>query len=172
MNLLRTIDFDVLPPEKQETLGLRQAARAVVFDDQKNVALLYVSKKGYYKIPGGGLEPGEDVMTALIRECLEECGCTVAIDGEVGMTIEYRTKYNVKQESFCYLAHVVGPKGTPQFTEEELADGFQILWVPLNEAIQLAQDANTEAYEGTFIVPRELVLLREAERILASTLLK
>lgn len=162
MRLLRTIDLDALPPEKLKTLTLRQAARAVVFDSDHHVALLHVQNGGYYKLPGGGVESGEDLPSALKRECLEEIGCQVEVGQEVGMTLEYRDKYNIKQESYCYLARVIGSKGVPQFTEEEIADGFTSLWVPLKDAIQLVADANTENYEGKFIIPRELVFLREA----------
>ena len=37
----------------------------------------------------------------------------------------------------------------------------------LSEAIRLVEEANTEDYEGKFIIPRELVFLREAEKLLS-----
>ena len=166
MKLLRTIDLDLLPPEKLKTLTLRQAARAVVFDDADNVALLHVTKNGYYKLPGGGVEEGEDLMTALKRECVEEIGCEIEVGREIGMTVEYRGKFNIKQESYCYLARLAGPKGIPSFTEDEIADGFEALWVPLKEAIRLVEVSNTEDYQGRFIIPRELLFLREAEKMI------
>lgn len=168
MKLLRTIDLDALSPEKRDALKLRQAARAVVFDHEGSVALLYVQKGGYYKIPGGGVEQGEDFVSALQRECLEEIGCNVEVGEELGMTIEFREKFDVKQESYCYMARLVGSKGEPNFTEKELADGFSVLWIPLQEAIKRISETNTEDYQGKFIVPRELVFLREAENICAS----
>lgn len=166
MQLLKTIDLDSLPPEALKTLRLRQAARAIVLDDEKNIALLHVQKGGYYKLPGGGVESGEDFISALKRECMEEIGCEIEVDKEIGMTLEYRGKHNIKQESYCYLAQLIGSKGTPSFTEDELADGFASLWVPMKEAIKLVSEANTEDYQGQFIIPRELVFLREAEKLL------
>lgn len=168
MKLLRTIDFDLLSPEQRETLVFRQAARAVVRDQENNVALLQVRRKGYYKLPGGGVEPGEDMQTALKRECLEEIGCAVEVDAEIGSTLEYRAKNNVKQESFAYLAHVVGTKGEPSLTPEEAADGFMTIWVPITTAIQLVHETNTEDYQGQFIIPRELVILEEAVQLLSN----
>lgn len=137
-----------------------------MLDAEKRVALLFLSKKGYYKLPGGGIEEGEDIIEALKRECREEIGCEIEIEAEVGMTIEYRSKFQVRQESYCYLAHVVGEKGVPQFEEDEIADGFQVIWSPLDEAIRLVEISNTEEYQAGFIVPRELVLLREAKRLI------
>ena len=167
MRLLRTIDLDSLSPESLKTLTLRRAARAIVLDGVKNVALLHVQKGGYYKLPGGGVEPGEDFISALKRECGEEIGCEIEVDQEIGMTIEYRGKHNnIKQESYCYLAHLIGAKGVVSLTEDEVANGFASLWVPMNEAIRLVSEANTEDYQGQFIIPRELVFLREAEKLL------
>lgn len=168
MRLLRTIDLDALPPETLTSLKIRQAARAIVFDDQQNIALLHVEKGGYYKLPGGGVEDGEDLITALKRECLEEIGCHVDVGQELGMIIEYRGKYNIKQESYGYITHLIGPKGIPSFTEKERADGFTVVWVSLPRAIELVSQANTEDYQGQFIIPRELVFLREAEIALLS----
>lgn len=165
MELLRTINLDSLSPEKRQTLTLRQAARAVLFDDENNIALLHVQKGGYYKLPGGGVDEGEDFITALKRECVEETGCTIKVGAEIGMVIEYRGKFNLKQESYCYIAHVIGTKGTPDFTEHERSAEFKLIWVPLDEAIRLVSEANTEDYQGQFIAPRDLVILREAKKL-------
>lgn len=165
MKLLRTTGPGNLSPDVIASLKLRIAARAVVFDADKNIALLHVQKDGYYKLPGGGMEEGEDIRSTLIRECLEEIGCRVEIDEEIGMTVEYREQHNLKQESYCFIAHVVGEKGTPNFSEKELRDEFKPIWVPLTEAIRLASEANTEEYQGIVIIPRDLLILQEAEKI-------
>ncbi|MBP6944804.1 NUDIX domain-containing protein [Patescibacteria group bacterium] len=144
MKLLRTIGPGSLSAEAIANLKLRQAARAVVFDDDKNVALLHVQKDGYYKLPGGGIEKGEDILTALKRECLEEIGCDIEVDQELGKVIEYREQYQMKQESYCFIAHTIGAKGLPNFSEKELRDNFKAIWVPLQEAIRLASESNTE----------------------------
>lgn len=166
MNLLATIDPKSVGPGLPEGWHERKAARAVVFDTEKNVALLFVSKHGYYKLPGGGVETGEELIEALKRECHEEIGCEIEVEGEVGMTVEYRSKFQLRQESYCYLARVIGEKGEPHFEGDEIEDGFQVMWVPFDEAIRLIEVSNTEEYESGFIVPRELVLLREAKRII------
>lgn len=40
-------------------LKLRHATRTVLFDQDDKVAILNVTKHGYYKILGGGIEEGE-----------------------------------------------------------------------------------------------------------------
>ncbi|HEU5072594.1 MAG TPA: NUDIX domain-containing protein [Polyangiaceae bacterium] len=58
----------------------RLSAHAVITDAAGRVLLL---KANYgdraWGLPGGGLEPGETVHEALLRECREEIGCAVAI---------------------------------------------------------------------------------------------
>jgi 8-oxo-dGTP pyrophosphatase MutT (NUDIX family) len=164
MNILTTIDPLNFGPGLPEGWKERRASRAVVLDVQNQVALLFVSKHGYYKLPGGGIEEGEDVVEALKRECLEEIGCEIEIKQEIGMTIEYRSKFQVRQESYCWLACVKGEKGEPHFEQDEIDDGFQVIWSSLDEAIRMVEKSNTEEYQSGFIVPRELILLREAKK--------
>jgi 8-oxo-dGTP diphosphatase len=39
---------------------------------------------GYWELPGGKVEPGEDERAALARECREELGVAVAVGDRVG----------------------------------------------------------------------------------------
>lgn len=113
MKLIRTIQFKDLGIEEVDKFEVRRAARAVVFDNDKNIGILYVSKYNYHKLPGGGLEDSETIEEALKRECLEEIGCSVEIIGELGEIIEYRDKWSLKQHSYCYLANIVREKKPP-----------------------------------------------------------
>lgn len=58
----------------------RLSAHAVITDAAGRVLLL---KANYadraWGLPGGGLEPGETLHEALVRECREELGCEVAV---------------------------------------------------------------------------------------------
>lgn len=51
----------------------RPSARAIIIKDRK-IAMVYSKKYNYYKFPGGGIENGECMEDALIREVLEETG--------------------------------------------------------------------------------------------------
>ena len=151
--------------EDAEEYKIRKAARAVVFDDEKKIAILKVAKHNYHKLPGGGVEKREDLMNALEREMLEEIGCKVTVFGEVGRIIEHRDKWNIKQESFCYLANLVGKKEQPCFTKEETDDGFELMWVSLGRAIEIIEKDNPNSYDGKFIKVRDLCFLEEAKNI-------
>ena len=167
MKLLKTIkEKDVFLNSELNTdikYGERSASRAVVFDQEGKIALLDVSKDGYYKLPGGGIKKGESITEALKRECLEEIGCNIKIKNEIGETLEFRDKYQLKQISYCYIAEVDGKKGEPHFEQKEIDDGFKVVWISLDKAIRLLKESKTVAYNGKFIVSRDLTFLETAK---------
>lgn len=166
MKQLGIIQFKDLTIEEIAKFEVRHAARAIVFDSENKIGILYVGLHNYYKLPGGGIEAGEDVVTALKRECLEEIGCNITVTSELGEIIEYRDEGALKQHSYYYLAKLVGEKGEPDFTEKEKARNFQIKWVDLDEAIRLIKGHETDNIFGNFIKTRDLMSLVEAKKIL------
>ena len=167
MKLIRTIHdsdlgMDFLAPDDYKE---RKAARAIVFDGEKDVALLHVTKNKYHKLPGGGIEQGEDIKTALRREALEEIGCAIGNIRDLGIIEEYRNKFALHQTSYFFLADVAGEKGTPHLEEGEIADGFKTEWMSLNDAVKtLEGEVGVEDYEGRFIQARDLTFLKEARK--------
>lgn len=172
MTTLKTIyqrEFDTDAPEVDRTsFKHRRAARAVVTDGKGGVALLFASKRGYYKLPGGGVEDGEDIAMALGRELQEEIGCKAHVTGELGKIVEYRDFWEMQQTSFCYLATLDGKKGRPDFTEEEKADGFEVAWMPsLQTAIDRLEAVQPPAndLDVHFMRLRDLTFLRAAQSV-------
>ncbi|MDP3948543.1 MAG: NUDIX domain-containing protein [bacterium] len=169
MEQLKLINPEQASEEEVKLYSVRKAARAVVFDKDKNVALLHVSRFGYYKLPGGGLEEGEDIETALRRECQEEIGCEIEVLGEIGSIVEYRKMFNLTQISYCYLAKVKGVKGTPNFDEGELKEGFKGVWLPYDKALEtITQNIASNFEASAYIVPRDIIFLKAAKKYLAN----
>lgn len=112
------------------------------------------------------MEGKESAAEALKRECLEEIGCDIKIGDEVGEIVEYRDKFSLRQNSFCFLAEVEGEKGKAGYTDEEIRDGFELMWLPIGEAIGLVKNDKPADYEGSFIVIRDLAFLQKAQEIL------
>jgi 8-oxo-dGTP diphosphatase len=164
MNQLTLLNPEQASEGEVKGYTVRKAARAIVIDENNKIALLHVSKKGYYKLPGGGLEDSEDISTALRRECQEEIGCDVEVVGEIGSIVEYRKMFLRKQISYCYLAKVTGGKGTPKFTDEELKDGFERVWLPYEKALEaIARSKTTDPEGNVYIVPRDSIFLEAAK---------
>lgn len=167
MKLLATLNPEQVSEEEARNYPVREAARAVVLDADNRVALLHVTSQGYYKLPGGGLDDDTDKIAALNRECLEEIGCAVTVVEELGCLVEHRKMFSLEQVSYCYLARVVGEKGSPSFTEKELADGFSELWLPYDEALATLEGSDAKNQEGRlYIVPRDIIILKEARTLL------
>ena len=166
MKHIRTINLENVSEEEVRKYSIRKAARAVVFDDDDLVALLHVTKNNYYKLPGGGIEKGEDSKEALKRECKEEIGCEVKIIKEVGSIVEHRKKHNLRQTSYCYIAEIIGKKGVPQLEGYEKDEGFQTVWLPFESAISKLKESKPVNYEGPYIDSRDLTFLEAAGKIL------
>ncbi|MGB7957828.1 MAG: NUDIX domain-containing protein [Minisyncoccia bacterium] len=150
------------PPVYQE----RGAARAVVFDGDRKIALLHVTKLHYHKLPGGGIEKGESVEDALQRELSEEIGCSVKNVRELGIIEEFRNKFLLHQLSYCFLADLDGEKGAPHLEQDEIADGFETVWLNIKDAIRALEDeADVKDYEGKFIRLRDVSLLKQAVQL-------
>ena len=142
------------------TYTVRPAARAVVFDTDGRIALLYVAKQGYYKLPGGGIEAGEDILAALERECREEIGCNIFVGESLGEVHEYRAQSLQHQISYCFTAQVDGPVGLPAFTPEEIADGFTLEWYVPEQAQMILESQTPDDYAGQFITLRDTAILK------------
>ncbi len=142
----------------------RSATRAVVFDKDRKIALLHVSKKHFHKLPGGGIEEGESIEEGLRREVSEEIGCEIENIREIGTVEEFRGKFALHQISHCFVAYLAGEKGVAHLEPDEIEDGFGTVWMDLAEAITTIEgEAPVEDYEGKFVQKRDLAILKLAK---------
>lgn len=163
MDLLTEIkDADILD---KSALYKREAVRAIIFDENNLIPIIYVSKYNYHKIPGGGIDKGENKEIALAREIKEECGCLAKITIEVGKINEFRSKDNFYQTSYCYLGNIIS-KGKVEFTQEEIEKGFQLLWTTLDNAIEIFKTDKPIGYHNSFMSSRDFTFLMKAKEIL------
>ena len=82
--------------ERQDVAdGVDQQVVAAVVDVRGQVLLLRRppddARAGEWEFPGGKVDPGEDLMTALRREVLEETGLTINSVGEYLGSFDYVT---------------------------------------------------------------------------------
>lgn len=77
----------------------RKKVYAVVEKDDKYVVIETSHGNYRYMLPGGGIEDGEDIVTAIKRECVEEVNMVVEYVRELG-TIEDESNWEYKGHHF------------------------------------------------------------------------
>ena len=76
--------------------GYRLRAGCLCYKDSKMDQLLLVSSSSaYWKVPGGGIDPGENAREAAVREMREEAGAIGNIDRCIGLF------HNEKNKATC-----------------------------------------------------------------------
>ena len=94
--------------------------RAVLLDENDNIALMYMPKfkhnnlNDFYVLPGGGGEANENLEEALKREMLEETGCRFNIIEELGYFEENSAKGDFARTTYYYLVEIAGKKDSPK----------------------------------------------------------
>ena len=90
--------FERLPSIDQEGLKAAAVAIAITADEQGRPAFFLTrraprlnSHSGQWALPGGRLDPGEDAITAALREMDEEIGVRLPPDAVMGVLDDYVT---------------------------------------------------------------------------------
>lgn len=145
----------------------RLAARAVVIDNHHRVYLLSVGAYQSHKLPGGGIQKEEPVVTALKREIKEELGCNSEIITEIGTIVEYIDAEKIKQTSYCFLARISGVKGQIQLDDEEKLNNLQtIVAKDIDDAINIIENDTPNTIMGSFIQLRDSTILKAAAKVI------
>ena len=136
----------------------RDSARAIIHVGDDKLALVYATKLGYYKFPGGGIHDGEDKLVALAREVQEEVGLVLVAESvrEFGVATRYQKSALAEntifvQDNFYYECDVErDEQGNLKIISQKLdayedQAGFELRIVSIKEAAlanRLYRDTN------------------------------
>lgn len=117
------------------------AAAAIVYDPRQRAVVLvtrrYPPSAGGITLPGGGIEIGESVADAVVREVREETGLDVVVVRQFGT---WSTPSNETIITF-FVVHPVGGRLEPG------SDALEARWVPLASLPPLAFSVHQQVAE-------------------------
>lgn len=117
--------------------------RGIVKRPDGLIGVVYFGKYDFHGLVGGGVEQGESVEEAMIREVREETGFNSKIISEVGSIFEFKKGREGKNSliiSYCYKLETVGEKSELQLTDHEKELRFGIRWLSETEALKTLSD--------------------------------
>ena len=119
----------------------RPSVRAIILSGGK-VGMVYSQKYNYYKFPGGGIESGEDHISALVRETLEEVGLCVIRDSVREFGYVHRLQFDYTgtadifvQDNYYYLCEVEDRASEQSLDGYEADERFTLRFVSPADAI-------------------------------------
>lgn len=96
-----------------------------------------------FQLPGGGIDRGEQPITALHREVFEETGWKIAVTRHLGAfrRFTYMPEYDLWAEKLCtvYLARPIRRLGPPSEA------GHTAVWLPVDAALMRLGNAGDRA---------------------------
>ena len=149
----------------------RIIARAIVYDENGQFYFVRAERDDDFgkailiETAGGGVEIGEDLLTAIQRELKEELGVSVEVVCKIGVVSDYYNlihRHNINNYFLCKVESF----GEKNLTQDEI-DSFHLSTLKLSyeEAVQEYEN-RTNTRLGTLVANRELPILHRAKEII------
>ena len=149
----------------------RNIVRAIVYDENRMLYFVRAvrddefGKATLIETSGGGVENGEDLITAVQRELKEELGVFVDVVCKIGIVSDYYNlihRHNINNYFLCKIKSF----GQKNLTQDEI-EKFHLstLKMSYEEAI-IEYENRKNSKLGTLIANRELPVLHRAKEIL------
>jgi mutator protein MutT len=148
----------------------RTRAVAIVIKDSEILLMHRKNEKEYYTFPGGGVEEGETIEQAVLRELQEETTIEATIN-----KLLYHHVYDDDTEQYFYLCDYIS--GEPKLREDSIErkktlqgnNSYNPLWVTIEELKNMLvypleiKDLLVEDYKNGFINPVNTLTIKVSE---------
>ncbi|GGK79233.1 NUDIX hydrolase [Mangrovihabitans endophyticus] len=158
--LVNTHIYSFTAAQAPEATSVVPSANVVVVGDDGSILLIRRSDNDNWALPGGGMDLGESLPEAAVRETVEETGVEVEITGLVGLytdprhVILYTSNHEARQEfSVVFTARPIG--GTPTPSDET----SEVRWTPPDEIGALPMDRSMRMRIDHFLTALQEVYL-------------
>ncbi|MCB9798883.1 NUDIX domain-containing protein [Candidatus Nomurabacteria bacterium] len=128
--------FEPIEKPEDEPIHMRAGGYVCVTKDD-TILLVNPTWSHFWEFPGGGVDPGEHIQDAAIRECMEETGYSIQISSETPFAVTesfYVSPSNGKfYQNIGVFFHAKLTSETPDAEKVFRDEIRQIRWVPKNE---------------------------------------
>ncbi len=147
-------------------------AVAILIKDNKVLLIHRINEKEYYVYPGGGVEEGETIEQAVLRELLEETTIKAKIN-----RLLYKQIYNDGSEQYFYLCEYI--EGKPKLSDDsiekermlnkEFKEYYNPLWVDIDNLKDILvypleiRDLFLEDHKNNFVNPINVMNIKLTE---------
>ncbi|AWB65490.1 DNA mismatch repair protein MutT [Saccharobesus litoralis] len=165
MRLLRLTTHPDVPNGSQNILH-RLATRAIVLKGEE-ILLLYTERYHDYSLPGGGVDAGESLESAMMRELQEETGAqNIRNIKPYGLYEEFRPWYKdgcdvMHMESYCYTCEIDDELAKPNLEQYEINNGMVAKWINIHQAIKHNEQTIKHSAKKGLSIERETFLLKQ-----------
>ncbi len=149
----------------------RNIVRAIVYDENRMFYFVRAvrddefGKATLIETSGGGVENGEDLITAVQRELKEELGVFVDVVCKIGIVSDYYNlihRHNINNYFLCKIKSF----GEKNLTQDEI-EKFHLSTLKMSyEEAVIEYENRKDSKLGTLIANRELPVLHRAKEIL------
>lgn len=137
------------PPERNKRYKLRAGAYAILLRGDQMLVTHQAAPTPEFQLPGGGVDPGESPVVALMREVFEETGYRISKPRRLGAfrRFTYMPDYDLWAEKLCaiYLATPtlrIGPPSEP---------GHEAVWMDVEMAVAQLGNAGDRHFAARFL---------------------
>ena len=149
----------------------RNIVRAIVYDENRMFYFVRAVRDDEFgkailiETSGGGVENGEDLITAVQRELKEELGVSVDVVCKIGIVSDYYNlihRHNINNYFLCKIKSF----GQKNLTQDEI-EKFHLSTLKMSyEEAVIEYENRKNSKLGTLIANRELPVLHRAKEIL------